>query len=162
NESTPGKPRLTGRASVAQGGRTEGVYDITGKLVGGDLIMVVNYLNGGTKPAIEVREWGTTKAWKIIPTESDKVKIGANGVDVPSVAPGQGVSPNGTLTSTTVALQFVEFALDLTALNLLPLDPCNPLSTVLFQTRSSPSFTSSLMDYALGTFAIVPPPKADA
>src|SRR5262249_44728187 len=100
--------------------------------------------------------------WKIIPTDSNNVKIVTNGVDVPSVAPGQGVSPNGTLTSTTVALQFVEFALDLTALNLLPLDPCNPLSTVLFQTRSSPSFTSSLMDYALGTFAIVPPPKADA
>src|SRR5262249_35173 len=68
----------------------------------------------------------------------------------------------GTLTSTTIALQFVEFALDLTALNLLPLDPCNPQSTVLFQTRSSPSFTSSLMDFALGKFAIVPPPKANA
>src|ERR1051326_1660278 len=71
-------------------------------------------------------------------------------------------TPNGSFTDTTVALQFVEFGLDLTGLNLLPIDPCNPLATALFQTRSSASFTSSLMDFALGRFAVIPPPLADA
>src|SRR5258708_31763252 len=85
-----------------------------------------------------------------------------NAASIPAVAPGQGVAPKGNLTDTTIALQFVEFGLDLTGLNLLPIDPCNPLATALFQTRSSASFTSSLMDFALGRFAVIPPAVGNA
>src|SRR5258708_25100267 len=88
--------------------------------------------------------------------------VTTNAASIPAVAPGQGVSPKGALTDTTIALQFVEFGLDLTGLNVLPLDPCNPQATALFQTRSSASFTSSLMDFALGRFAVIPAASGSA
>ena len=45
--------------------------------------------------------------------------VTTNAANIPAVAPGQGVTPTGNLTDTTIALQFVEFGLDLTGLNLL-------------------------------------------
>ncbi|HEY6191188.1 MAG TPA: T9SS type A sorting domain-containing protein, partial [Bacteroidota bacterium] len=160
--------RASGPQSLgtALGGRIAGAVDINGHLVGGDILLIVDYTNGGSKPVISVREWSTNSggSWFLIADSltTGKAFVVTNTSNVAAVAPGQGVSPNGSFTDTTVALQFVEFGLDLTGLNLLPIDPCNPLATALFQTRSSASFTSSLMDFALGRFAVIPPPLADA
>src|ERR1041385_2329485 len=172
DRSIPGKNKITGRASgpqslgTALGGRIAGAVDINGHLVGGDILLIVDYTNGGSKPVISIREWSTNSggSWFLIADSltTGKAFIVTNNTNVPAVAPGQGVSPNGSFTDTTVALQFVEFGIDLTGLNLLPIDPCNPLATVLFQTRSSASFTSSLMDFALGKFAVIPAPQANA
>ena len=164
----PGSNKITGRASGAGaiGGRIAGTVDILGHLVGGDILLIVDYTNGGTKPIVSVREWSTNSggSWVLIADSltAGKGFVTTNLGNIPAVAPGQGVSTQGNLTDTTIALQFVEFGLDLTGLNLLPLDPCNPLATALFQTRSSASFTSSLMDFALGTFSVIPGPKANA
>ncbi|HEY6191338.1 MAG TPA: FlgD immunoglobulin-like domain containing protein, partial [Bacteroidota bacterium] len=160
--------RASGPQSLgtALGGRIAGAVDINGHLVGGDILLIVDYTNGGSKPVISIREWSTNAggSWFLIADSltTGKAFIVTNNTNVPAVAPGQGVSPNGSFTDTTVALQFVEFGIDLTGLNLLPIDPCNPLATVLFQTRSSASFTSSLMDFALGKFAVIPAPQANA
>jgi hypothetical protein len=163
-----GSNKLIGRARGpgAVGGRIAGTVDNNGHLVGGDILMIVDYTSGGTRPVVSLREWSANKggSWVLI---ADSLTAGkgfatTNMVNVPAVAPGQGVSPNGTLTDTTIALQFVEFGLDLTGLNVFPLDPCNPQATALFQTRSSSSFTSSLMDYALAKFAVIPPAVANA
>ena len=168
DRTSPGNNKITGRATGtgAIGGRVAGTVDILGHLVGGDILLIVDYTNGGTKPIVSVREWSTNSggSWTLIADSltAGKGFVTTNTANIPAVAPGQGVSPQGNLTDTTVALQFVEFGLDLTGLNLLPLDPCNPLATALFQTRSSASFTSSLMDFALGRFAVIPPPAADA
>src|ERR1044071_8437098 len=164
----PGSNKITGRASGtgAVGGRIAGVVDINNHLVGGDILLIVDYTNGGSRPVVSVREWSTNSggSWVLIADSltAGKGFVTTNTANIPAVAPGQGVSPQGNLTDTTIALQFVEFGLDLTGLNLLPIDPCNPLATALFQTRSSASFTSSLMDFALGRFAVIPPPEAHA
>ena len=164
----PGSNKITGRATGAgtAGGRVAGTLDINNHLVGGDILLIVDYTNGGTRPIVSVREWSTNGggSWSLI---ADSLSAGkgfttTNTANIPAVAPGQGVSPQGNLTDSTIALQFVEFGLDLTGLNLLPLDPCNPLATALFQTRSSASFTSSLMDFALGMFAVIPPAVGNA
>src|ERR1041384_2844841 len=164
----PGSNKITGRASGtgAVGGRIAGVVDTLGHLVGGDILLIVDYTNGGSRPVVSVREWSTNSggSWVLIADSltAGKGFVTTNAANIPAVAPGQGVSPQGNLTDTTIALQFVEFGFDLTGLYLLPIDPCNPLATALFQTRSSASFTSSLMDFALGRFAVIPPPEANA
>src|ERR1041384_2693267 len=168
DRSVPGSNKISGRATGAGtvGGRVAGTLDINNHLVGGDILLIVDYTNGGTRPIVSVREWSTNSggSWTLI---ADSLPPGkgfttTNTGNIPAVAPGQGISPSGLPNDTTIALQFVEFGLDLTGLNLLPIDPCNPLATALFQTRSSASFTSSLMDFALGGFAVIPPPRANA
>src|ERR1051325_7239579 len=131
----PGSNKITGRAAGtgAIGGRIAGVVDTLGHLVGGDILLIVDYTNGGTRPVVSVREWSTTSggSWVLIADSltAGKGFVTTNVANIPAVAPGQGVSPQGNLTDTTIALQFVEFGLDLTGLNLLPIDPCNPLAT---------------------------------
>ncbi|HEY6191656.1 MAG TPA: T9SS type A sorting domain-containing protein [Bacteroidota bacterium] len=168
DRSVPGSNKITGRATGAGtvGGRVAGTLDINNHLVGGDILLIVDYTNGGTRPIVSVREWSTNSggSWTLIADSltSGKGFTTTNTGNIPAVAPGQGISPSGLPNDTTIALQFVEFGLDLTGLNLLPIDPCNPLATALFQTRSSASFTSSLMDFALGRFAVIPPAAGNA
>src|SRR5258706_5471416 len=61
----PGSNKITGRASggvqlngtTAIGGRIAGkIETLTGHLVGGDILLIVDYVNGGTKTVISVRE----------------------------------------------------------------------------------------------------------
>src|ERR1043166_7969360 len=54
----PGSNKITGRASGtgAVGGRIAGTVDILGHLVGGDILLIVDYTNGGTKPIVRDRK----------------------------------------------------------------------------------------------------------
>src|ERR1043166_1758961 len=62
DRSIPGKNKITGRASgpqslgTALGGRIAGAVDINGHLVGGDILLIVDYTNGGSKPVIRSEE----------------------------------------------------------------------------------------------------------
>src|ERR1043166_8294112 len=66
----PGSNKITGRASGtgAVGGRIAGVVDTLGHLVGGDILLIVDYTNGGTRPIVSVREWSTNSggSWVLI------------------------------------------------------------------------------------------------
>src|ERR1051326_212606 len=44
------------------------LVDINGHLVGGDILLIVDYTNGGSKPVISVREWSTNSggSWFLI------------------------------------------------------------------------------------------------
>ncbi len=168
-------------------GHTAWTFDGTGNIiVPGDILIAINFLNGGTVPDSDVRIWINSSYLANFNSRPDRpfdltgVFDQGNGSGEfgyaeitektaalePSVfavvnvtAPTLG-APWGSLEGSQAtyfddikALQFSEFAINLTALGLDrrvgTQDPCsNLLGSLLVKTRSSSSFTAELKDFS--------------
>ncbi len=123
-----------------------------------DIIVSMDFVQGGVQPVLTVRTWDGAQF---------NLAGGLVGVTIFSqtnmndIADGQnwtGFERNGATNATTVqALQFVEGAINLTALGVV-LDPCSTDGTLIVKTRSSQSFTAELKDFALFPFPVPPFP----
>ncbi len=131
---------------------------ITGGLNNGrttnDFVLSFNFNGGGSKPALTLWKWqavGTSYDYVDITssiTNDPKITVygadNTNTVTVPFLAFGQGTYPS--------ALQFVEAAVDLTALVLdfgnsgQPCDSALGISTIFIKTKSSPAPDAELKD----------------
>lgn len=133
---------------------------INGRTVN-DIIIVVNYTGGGNKPIVGIRKWLASGQWsEELPLPAGAAYMTTNTANVAAVAPNKAFAGNGAYANITGALQLVEGALDVTALN-IQLDACNPAGTVTVKTRSSASFTAELKDLDLLHFQLTPAASAD-
>ncbi|WP_187452613.1 T9SS type A sorting domain-containing protein [Hymenobacter sp. BT491] len=138
----------------AQGGRTVG-----------DLLLVVNY-SFGLFPSLALRRWeaqGAGYAWSApLPLPDDAAYVTLNAEEVEAVAPNRAFARNGAPSSTTKIFQFVEGAINLTDLHVLPPSACgNNASTMLVKTRAANNYTSRLEDFSLFNVSLgslLPPP----
>lgn len=132
-----------------------------GRTVGIDFIVSVDFVQGGDVPLVTYRRWiavdpGEFEYVEFAP-DPGETYVCTNVVDVPA-PPWGAIAPNGDPATEVVALQFVEMAVNLTALGVDPADLCSATSTMLYKTRSSQSFTAELKDYTLRAFPIVAQP----
>ncbi|MBM3440522.1 MAG: hypothetical protein FJX94_06645, partial [Bacteroidetes bacterium] len=140
--------KLTGKGSI--GGRTVG-----------DLLIIVDYEQGGKRPKVELRTWTAAGIWSSPSTPAvDGVTIyeTINLSDELHLAPGAGFTGGGDPADVSMALQFVEGAINLTALGIIQTTECNISSTLNIKSRSSSSFTSELKDFVLFQFSFLEPP----
>src|SRR6266581_4351107 len=115
----------------------------------GDLIISVDFLNGGALGSVTVREWTGSSYGSPVGTVSG---TGCNAADTICAFNNEGSIdggpwPNYDRHGTEITMlpknAFTEFGLDVTAL--IHTTPC--LSTILGKTRSSQSFTAELKDF---------------
>jgi hypothetical protein len=138
------------------GGNMVGLGTNNGRTVN-DILLVVNYTNGGKNPVVGVRRWLSTGTWSAeLPLTAGASFMTSNIVDVDAVAPNKAYTGDGTPASTSIAFQFVEGALNVSSLGLAGLTGCNPNATVTVKTRSSPSYTSELKDWDILHFPLTP------
>lgn len=186
---TRGTTRFTGYGPDA--GHTSWVFDGSGNITqAGDIIFAANY-SGGSLSDIEARIWVdqaallTTPAtfdWTgtfdgatpgaqygyagIQPKFGDPFYYGTENSGPTWGGPFRVARANNSIVTQYAAGQFMEFAVNLTALGLNPTSlmgttPCGiPFSKVMVKTRSSTSFTSELKDF-IAPFDLFLPPTAD-
>jgi hypothetical protein len=121
----------------------------TGSRTDGDIIITMDFDQGGAIGNPEVRRFnGTTNKYVVIAPASTSIHIVQN---TTSVACGSWICRNttGATTNTLIANAFVEGFLDTGDPN-VNFTGC--LSSFNVHTRSSPSFTATLKDFALGSF----------
>jgi hypothetical protein len=144
-------------------GTIVGLGPDAGRTAGVDFIVSVDYEDGGTFPVVSFRTWELGAAgYEFVetPQQGADVFICTNDETVP--APPWGfVDPDGAETTEVLPYQFIEIGLNLTSLGIDPSIFCTDLSTLMFKTRSSPSFTSSLKDLTIHQFSLVPPPPSE-
>jgi len=131
-----------------------------GRTAGIDFIVSVDYTDGGSVPVVSFRTWQWVgDHFEFVPEDLDPaaVFVCTNDTDVPA-PPWGAIAPNGDPSDTVIPYQFVEIGVDLTALMVDPSVFCTDVSTLLFKTRSAPSFTAELKDLALYPFSILEPP----
>ena len=125
----------------------------------GDLLVVANYENGGGAESLELFVWNedapgsTTGHWEAIPlTDDGTTYLVVNTTEIPALCGTSSFQPGGGPSASSIPLQFAEGAINLTAFNLAPADPCLADATIMVKTRTSPSFTSALADFVLFAF----------
>jgi hypothetical protein len=131
-----------------------------GRTAGVDFIVSVDFEGGGDIPVATFRTWQAIPggfAYLEVPPVANAVYVCTNDATIPA-PPWGAISPKGDETDQVIPYQFVEIALNLSALQIDPSVFCTDVSTILFKTRSAPSFTSELKDLALYPFSIIPPP----
>ncbi|GAA4381567.1 T9SS type A sorting domain-containing protein [Hymenobacter koreensis] len=134
---------------------------INGRTVN-DFLLVINYTGGGNRPEVGVRTWQANGTWSNEqPLATGNAFMTTNPADVRPVAPNKSFTGEGAYANVTGALQFVEGAVNISAVpGLAALNQCSPLATVTVKTRSSPSYTSELKDFDILTFSLAPTPTA--
>lgn len=128
-----------------------------------DFIVSVDYTEGGTVPEVSFRVWrqvGSDYEFVLETADPNDVFVCTNDQTIPA-PPWGAIAPDGTDSADVVPYQFVEIGLNLTNLGIDPSVFCTDASTLLFKTRSAPSFTASLKDLALYQFSIIEPPACD-
>jgi hypothetical protein len=126
-----------------------------------DFIVSVDYTDGGNVPVVTCRQWqavGTHFEFVLMNSTPGNAYVCTNTTAI-QAPPWGAIDPNGNLASTLDAYQFVEIAVNLTGMGIDPAVFCTDASTLLFKTRSSPSFTAELKDFGLYQFSIVQPPS---
>ncbi len=121
----------------------------TGTRADGDIVITMDFDNGGRLGNPEVRRFnGVTGKYVVITPAASSIGITQNGVDTPCGS-WECRDTNGNPTDTLIANAFVEGFLD-TGDPQVNFEGC--LSSFNVHTRSSPSFTATLKDFALGSF----------
>jgi hypothetical protein len=139
-----GKRRMIGQGAV--GGRTVD-----------DILLVINYTQGGKTPIVGIRKWLANSTWSaelVLPAGA--AFMTTNTLDVDAVAPLASYTGDGTPSNTSIAFQVVEGALNISSLGLAGLEACSPNATVTVKTRSSASYTSELKDWDILHFPLTP------
>ena len=134
----------------------------------GDVIVSIDYGQGGANPEISVRRWllsgGVYQYIDVTPTSAGTHYMVADTVGAPT-GPWGGVAPDGSAIAPgddMIPLQFFEGALNLTLSGIGINDLCGARSSLVVKSRSSDSFTAELKDYALIPFHVVRFPTSDA
>ena len=129
----------------------------TGSRTIGDLIISVDFENGGAVGSVTLRRWDGTE-YVIVSSSglgcnaADTICVFSNTTAIPS-GPWTTYDEHGDTTTTLPINAFTEFGLNLTEL-LNGNVPCT--ASALVKTRSSPSFTSELKDFASASFRTCP------
>jgi hypothetical protein len=154
---------ITGANLIGDG--TEGGRTARNGNVAGDALFVVDFAKGGNAPVPRLFEWRATGAsgnkpaydWfeLTIAANDPRIFIVTNGADVETLGFNSGFAGDGTPSSTTLALQFVEIGVNLTDFGLDD-NVCSPNATLNVKTRTSSSYTSELKDFSLFKFSVVP------
>lgn len=152
------------QAGVVQVGKTSGQLIGQGPLGGrtlDDFIVSIDFLNGGGSPDTTFRTWKGS-AFVEMPVTGEVVSA----TNLSNIEHGSGgawkhFAGNGGTVEVLSALQLVEAGIDLTALG-VAVDVCSTAATFTVKSRSSTSFSSSLKDFVLVTFSLIPPPQASA
>jgi len=134
------------------GGPASGTF--SGKHVNGDVLVQVDFENGGANPVVRVYEW--QNGLQLVSTGGacgasagdSRCAIASTGITNPAWQYNDKGSPG--LDDDIPAGGFVEGGINLTDLGLA--DGC--FSSFMAETRSSPSPESTLSDYAFGNFAL--------
>ncbi|MCH7685389.1 MAG: hypothetical protein IH899_01690 [Planctomycetes bacterium] len=123
-----------------------------------DIILSMDFVQGGVQPVLTVRKWDGAQ-YNLVPGVAGVTLFSqTNTSDINSGTNWDGFKSNGATNAGTVkALQFVEGAINLTALG-IAFDPCSTDATLMVKTRSSHSFTAELKDFALFPFPVPPFP----
>ncbi len=136
--------------------------DACGGRCDGDLVLSMDFRQGGVQPVMTVRVWdASTCAWSA-PFSGDDfpgdIFSQTNSEAIGDIATTLGgFESNGAANATTVReLQFVEGAINQTALG-FDFGECIPDATMMVKTRSSDSFTAELKDFALFLFPVETP-----
>ncbi len=121
----------------------------TGNRTVGDIIISVDFENGGAVGAVTLRRWNGTdyvivSAAPLGCNAADTICVLANTSDIDG-GPWPNFDEHGDPITTIPTNAFTEFGINLTQL-LGTAVPCTASAVV--KTRSSPSFTSTLMDFA--------------
>ncbi|HEX7879823.1 MAG TPA: hypothetical protein VF720_10460, partial [Candidatus Eisenbacteria bacterium] len=141
-------------------GLITGLGPNAGRTADVDFIVSVDFEGGGDVPVASFRKWqasGTGFEYLVETPDPGNVYICTNDTDIPA-PPWGAVDPGGDDSDVLEAYQFVEIALNLTDLDVDPSVFCSDVSTLLFKSRSAPSFTAELKDFALYQFSIIPTP----
>jgi hypothetical protein len=108
----------------------------------GDIIINYDFQGGAQNPTLSFRTWQANGTWSAAtPITSPSGESEVNRVDVANPL-AQPPSP-----ATAPAFTFGEAAIDLTALNIVPVGACAPFSSAYVKSRSSDSFTSAVKDF---------------
>ncbi|MCH8992649.1 MAG: hypothetical protein IIA44_13010, partial [Acidobacteria bacterium] len=143
--------------SPAENGNIIGNGAFGGRTVD-DIIMSIDFVQGGVQPELTVRKWDGAQYIVVPGVAGVTVFSQTNTSDIDSGTNWDGFKSNGATNLGTVkALQFVEGAINLTALG-IAFDPCSTDATLMVKTRSSHSFTAELKDFALFPFPVPPFP----
>ncbi|MCZ6655324.1 MAG: hypothetical protein O7D91_20140 [Planctomycetota bacterium] len=138
---------IIGNGPVGAGGRTVN-----------DIILSMDFVQGGVQPVLTVRTWDGAQYNLVVGVAGVTLFSQTNTSDINSGTNWDGFKSNGATNAGTVkALQFVEGAINLTALG-IEFDPCSTDATLMVKTRSSHSFTAELKDFALFPFPVPPFP----
>ena len=141
---------------TTDGGQMIGLGPVGGRTVN-DILMVVNYTQGGKTPIVGVRKWQADGTWsEELPLTPGTNFMTTNTQAVDAVAPNASYLGDGTPANSSLAFQVVEGALNVSSLNLEGLDQCTPNATVTVKTRSSASYTSELKDWDILHFPLTP------
>ena len=159
---TKSATQMYGPISLAStGGRTPRNTSVTPALAG-DMLFVVDFSKGGGVPIPKVFEWRaiikankSTYGWVEVPIPAGQAYIVTNGNNVDPAGNNTAFAGDGSASNTTLALQFVEMGINISAL-FGNFDQCAPEATMLVKTRTSSSYTSELKDFSLFEFAITP------
>ena len=133
------------------GGRTSNV----------DFIVSVDYTDGGNTPVVTCRQWqavGDHFEFALMNGSPGNAFVCTNATSI-AAPPWGAIDPSGDLSTELEAYQFVEIAVNLTGMGVDPAVFCTDVSTLLFKTRSSPSFSAELKDFGLYQFSIIEPPS---
>ena len=121
----------------------------TGTRADGDIVITMDFDNGGAIGNPEVRRFdGTTKKYLVITPNANSIEVVQNKVVI-DCGSWECRDTNGVKTPTLAINTFVEGYLD-TGDPQVNFTGC--LSSFNVHTRSSPSFTATLKDFALGNF----------
>ncbi len=144
--------------------------DEEGKIIGngpaggrtiGDLIVSMDFIQGGVEPMMTVRSWDGAQYNVVNGVAGIDIFSQTNLVDIADGQTWTGFEGDGSPNPTTVrALQFVEGGFNLTKMG-VTLDPCDTDATLLVKSRSSQSFTAELKDFALFPFPVPPLPVCE-
>ena len=121
----------------------------TGARTVGDIIISVDFENGGAVGSVTLRRWNGTD-YVVVSSGglgcngADTICVFSNGTDIDG-GPWPNFDEHGDVITTLPTNAFTEFGLNLTQL-LGGAVPCT--ASAVLKTRSSPSFTSTLMDFA--------------
>jgi hypothetical protein len=139
------------------GGRLVGLGPDGGRTVD-DFMISIDFSNGGEHPTGSVRFWnGNAYVEASAPgavfaaTNLGTILHGSDGL-------WKHYAENGAAVEIIEPLQFVEAAVNLTALG-IDVDPCSTNATFTVKTRSSTSFTADLKDFILVPFPLEPTPN---
>jgi len=152
------------QAGVVQVGKTSGQLIGQGPLGGrtlDDFIVSIDFQHGGGSPETTFRTWKGS-AFVEMPVTGEVVSA----TNLSNIAHGSGgdwkhFAGNGGTVEVLSALQLVEAGIDLTALG-VAVDVCSTAATFTVKSRSSTSFTSTLKDFVLVEFSLMPQPEASA
>lgn len=123
--------------------------------VDGDLLVLVNFTNGGRNGIVQIYQWDAAGAGNVPNTNGNLRTTNLQGIAAQNNAGNVPVPDGWSFVRTSYdANEFFEGQVDLGPLNLPSL--CN--ASFLLETRSSASITASLDDFVSGQFNITPEP----